>query len=82
VTPETVDYMCPARVVLAGIDYKIFVCNMRICGSDNKCIESWSENFKERDIFRDLGIDGMILLKCILCRMESWLNIETSDELL
>jgi len=25
VTPETVDYVSPARVVLAGIDYKIFV---------------------------------------------------------
>ena len=25
VTPETVDYMSHARVVLAGIDYKIFV---------------------------------------------------------
>jgi hypothetical protein len=24
VTPETVDYMSPARVDLAGIDYKIF----------------------------------------------------------
>jgi hypothetical protein len=25
VTPETVDYASPARVVLAGIDYKILV---------------------------------------------------------
>jgi len=38
------------------------------------------KTLKKGDIFQDLGIDGKILLKCILSRMGSWRNIETSDD--
>jgi hypothetical protein len=83
VTPETVNYVSPARVVLVGIGYKIFV--FVICRYVEVTINAWSvgrKTLKKWDIFQDLGIDGWILLKCILSRVGSWLNIEISDELL
>jgi hypothetical protein len=40
VTPETVDNVSPARVVLAGIDYKIFV--FVICRYMEVTINAWS----------------------------------------
>jgi hypothetical protein len=49
----------------------------------------WSDNLKRRDLSDDLGVDGRIILKCILEKQGvwlrngiNWLRTETSGRLL
>jgi hypothetical protein len=53
-------------------------------GRGEACTRFWWENLRERDHWRDPGVDGMIMLRQVFRRWDmgiwtalSWLRIET-----
>jgi hypothetical protein len=51
-------------------------------GNDNKGVRDYDGNMKGRDHSEDLGVDGRIILKCILGSRVMWLRIGSSGGLL
>ena len=69
VTPKRVDCVSFERVVLAGINYRIFafvICRYVEVTISAECPSR--KTLKKGDSFQDLDIDRRILLKCILSR--------------